>query len=305
MKQSRTICGILAVVAILTACAPAATAPTTAPAAGAPAAAPAAPAPAAPVPAAPAAPAAAGAAKPASGETPTNSGDQALDRSGSGGTLVVGMSAGNLPYPNTPPNEGGEGQRFVGLQIYDPLIRPDLDQGDTTPMPGPGLAESWKVSDDKLAWTFNLRKGVKFHDGTDFNADAVQFQFDRIMKKDFEFFDQELFTTNRNVTTNIASYRAVDPYTFEIKTAAPYGLLLYDLTVILMPSPSAIKKYGNQDYVKYASGTGPFKMTKYVDGQVMELEPNADYWRGKPKLDKIVLKPMPDPATRLGRHPVG
>ena len=251
MKQSRTICGILAIVAILTACAPAATAPTTAPAAGAPAAAPAAPAPAAPVPAAPALlqrrpvlpnqlPAR---------RQPT----VATRRStapGSGGTLVVGMSAGNLPYPNTPPNEGGEGQRFVGLQIYDPLIRPDLDQGDTTPMPGPGLAESWKVSDDKLAWTFNLRKGVKFHDGTDFDADAVQFQFDRIMKKDFEFFDQELFTTNRNVTTNIASYRAVDPYTFEIKTAAPYGLLLYDLTVILMPSPSAIKKYGNQDYVK-------------------------------------------------------
>jgi peptide/nickel transport system substrate-binding protein len=297
VKQPRAAYAILALVALLTACAPAPAPPTTAPVAKAPAVAPAAPAAA---PAAPAAaPAAAAAAKPAAAEAPTNSGDQALDRSGSGGTLVIGMSAGNLPIPNTPPNEGGEGQRFVGLQIYDALTMLDLDQGDTTPLPGPGLAESWKVSDDKLTWTFNLRKGVKFHDGTDFNADAVQFQFDRIIKKDFEFHDPQLFTTNRNVTTNIASYRAVDPYTFEIKTAAPYGLLLHDLTVIEFPSPTVVKKYGNQDYVKYATGTGPFKMTKYIDGQVMELEPNADYWRGKPKLDKIVLKPMPDPATRL------
>jgi hypothetical protein len=64
----------------------------------------------------------------------------ATDRSGSGGTLIIGMSAGNIPYPNTPPNEGYEGTRFVGNQIYDELTPVNYDQGDSVPVPGPGLA---------------------------------------------------------------------------------------------------------------------------------------------------------------------
>jgi peptide/nickel transport system substrate-binding protein len=225
--------------------------------------------------------------------------EAAADRTGSGGTLTIAMSAGNLPYPNTPPNEGGEGSRFVGLQIYDGLTVFDLDQGDRIPAVKPGLAESWKTGDDKLTWTFKLRPNVTFHDGTPFNADAVVFQLDRIIRKDFEFFDNDLFALNRNLTLQFDTYRAVDPMTVEIKTKVPYAYLLYDLATIMFPSPSVVKKYGNQEYVKYANGTGPYRMTKYVDGQVMELEPNAEYWGGKPNLDKLVLRPMPDPATRL------
>src|ERR1700730_6168908 len=107
----------------------------------------------------------------------------------SGGTLLVGMSAGNVPYPNTPPNEGAEGSRFVGFQIYNALVQLNVEQGDTTPVPSPALATKWGVGPDKLTWTFDLRKGVKFHDGTAFNADAVDFQFKRLLTKDFEFFD--------------------------------------------------------------------------------------------------------------------
>jgi ABC-type transport system substrate-binding protein len=84
----------------------------------------------------------------------------ANDRSGKGGTLTIGMSAGNIPFPNTPPNEGYEGQRFVGYQIYDTIVGLNYDQGDTVPVPGPGLAEKWAVGDDKITWTFQIRKGV-------------------------------------------------------------------------------------------------------------------------------------------------
>lgn len=227
------------------------------------------------------------------------SADPAKDRSGSGGTLIVAMSAGNVPYPNTPPNEGGEGSRFVGVQIYDGLTNFDLDQGERVPPLKPGLAESWKVGDDKLTWTFKLRQGVKFHDGTPFDANAVIFQLDRILRKDFEFFDADMFALNRNLTLQFDSYRAVDSSTVEIKTKVPYSYLPYDLATIFMPSPTVVKQYGNKEYTKHATGTGPFRMTRYVDGQVMELEPNPNYWGGKPKLDKIILKPMPDPATRL------
>src|ERR1700704_2276468 len=69
-----------------------------------------------------------------------------------GGTLLVGMSAGNVPYPGTPPNEGAEGSRFVGFQIYNALLQLNVEQGDTTPVPGAALATKWGVGPDKLTW---------------------------------------------------------------------------------------------------------------------------------------------------------
>ncbi len=70
---------------------------------------------------------------------------QAQSSKTTGGTLLVGMSAGNVPYPNTPPNEGAEGSRFVGFQIYNALLQLNVGQGDTTPVPGPALATKWAV----------------------------------------------------------------------------------------------------------------------------------------------------------------
>jgi len=223
----------------------------------------------------------------------------ATDTSGSGGTLTIAMSAGNVPYPNTPPSEGGEGYRFVGYQVYDALTLYNMDQGDTVPVPSPGLAESWSVGDDKLTWTFKLRNGVKFHDGTDFNAEAVVFNLDRITKKEHPFFDANLYSTNLNRTTNWESYRAVDPGTFELKTKFPYAFLPWDAGLTLLASPTAVQRWGNKDYQDHAAGTGPYRMDKYVDGQVLELVPNQEYWGAKAKLDRLILTPMPEPATRL------
>src|SRR5437867_8485142 len=107
----------------------------------------------------------------------SESGDAAAaaDTSGRGGTLRIAMSAGNVPIPDQFLTEGGEGKRFVGANVYDTLLMSDAWQGDHVPIPGPGLATAWTVSDDKLTWTLTLRQGVKFHDGTAFNADAVVF----------------------------------------------------------------------------------------------------------------------------------
>jgi peptide/nickel transport system substrate-binding protein len=219
--------------------------------------------------------------------------------SGSGGTLRIGMSAANVPIPDTPPTEGGEGARFVGTQIYEGLTRLNTSQAEAFPTPQPGMAESWTISDDQLSWTFKLRQGQKFHDGTPFNADAVKFAFDRILDKSFEFYNPTLAPANLQYVAGIASYAVVDDYTFKIVTPRPYAFIHWDLLRFFLPSPTAVKKYGNKDYVQHAAGTGPFRMTKYVDGQIMELEPNENYWQGKPKLDKLVLLPMPEPAARL------
>lgn len=218
---------------------------------------------------------------------------------GSGGTLIVGMSARNVPIPETPPNEGSEGYRFVGNSIYDALTHFDLSSPDELPTIIGGLAESWEVAEDKITWTFNLREGVEFHDGTPFNSEAVVFAFDRILDREFEFFEQRLSGIISAQTQEIESYQAVDEYTFEITTKTPYSFLPSDLPQIYIPSPTAVETYGNEEYRNHASGTGPFRMVEYVDGGFMELEANEDYWGGRPKLDRLILRPFGDPSTRL------
>jgi peptide/nickel transport system substrate-binding protein len=225
--------------------------------------------------------------------------DPAMDRDGQGGTLTIGMSAGNIPYPNTPPNEGYEGFRFVGNNIYDALTAFDLDQADEVPPVIPGLAERWELAEDELTWTFYLREGVTFHDGTPFNAEAVKFAFDRITDQDFEYFDANLYGASRTYTQEIESYRVIDDYTFEIKTARPFSFFAEDMAHIYMPSPTAVQTHGNAEYINHASGTGPFKVTRYIDGEVLELEANEDYWGGRPKLDNLILRPFPEPSSRL------
>jgi len=229
----------------------------------------------------------------------------ATDASGKGGTLRIAMSAGNVPIPDQFLTEGGEGKRFVGANVYDTLLLGDAWQGDRVPVPGPGLATEWKVADDKVTWTLKLRQNVKFHDGTPFNADAVVFAFDRVMKKDSEFYSAAQAAAGASNFQQVKSYKKVDDSTFEIVTKKPWAFLAYDLVSINIPSPTAIKKWGNKDYPKHPVGTGPFMVEKYVDGQVMELVPFKEYWKEPAKIDKIILYPMPEPAARLAAFQAG
>src|SRR5262245_25096697 len=105
-------------------------------------------------------------------------------------TFRIGMTASDIPYTGRQTDNGFEGFRFVGYQIYEPLIAWDLTRGDRLAPLVPGLAESWEVRKDApTKWVFKLRKGVTFHDGSPFNADAVIFSFESIKKKDSPHFD--------------------------------------------------------------------------------------------------------------------
>src|SRR5262245_9629536 len=106
------------------------------------------------------------------------------------GTLRIGMTASDIPYTGGQTDQGFEGFRFVGYQVYEPLINWDLSKSDRLPALVPGLAESWSVSkEDPKKWIFKLRKNVKFHDGTPFTADAVLFTFDSIKNKQSPQYD--------------------------------------------------------------------------------------------------------------------
>ena len=114
----------------------------------------------------------------------------AIGAPGHGGVLRIGMTAADIPYTAGQPDQGGEGLRFIGYQMYDALINWDLTQGDRLPDLVPGLAERWEVrADDPTKWIFYLRQGVKFHDGTEFNADAVIWNLEKVKNKDAPQYD--------------------------------------------------------------------------------------------------------------------
>lgn len=215
------------------------------------------------------------------------------------GVLRVAMSAGNIPFPTTPPNEGYEGYRFVGNNLYDALTHLDVSQGETIPQPGPGLASSWDVDPGSREWTFHLREGVRFHDGTPFDAEAVVFALDRVMDAGSEFYSATDGGRAGAWVRQIEAYRAADPLTVVITTVAPYAWLHWDLLHVYFPSPTVVREVGNEAYPQHATGTGPFRMTRYVDGEILQMSRHDDYWGTPALLSQLVLRPQAEAATRL------
>ena len=218
--------------------------------------------------------------------------------------LRVAMTAADVPLTTGQPSQGGEGLRFMGVTGYDGLVNWDLSSFEKAAVLRPGLAESWSVSDtDKTLWTFKLRKGVKFHDGSEFNADAVVWNFEKLMKRDAPQFDQAQSIQGSQYYGTIASWAKVDDFTIEIKTKKPDAVLPYNLANIYFSSPKRWEDVG-KDWNKFASqpsGTGPWMLEKLVPRERAEMVRNPNYWDPKriPKSDRLVLLPMPDANTRV------
>ena len=219
------------------------------------------------------------------------------------GTLRIGMTASDIPYTGGQTDNGFEGFRFVGYQIYEPLIAWDLTRGDRLASLVPGLAESWEARKDApTKWVFKLRKGVTFHDGSPFNADAVVFSFESIKKKDAPHFDAYGSGQVSFRLASIIGVTRIDDYTVEFETNKPTSFVPYQICYMLIVSPAQWQKV--KDWRKFAeqpSGTGPFRVTKFVPRERLELDANKSYWDAKrrPKIDKLVLLPLPEPTTRL------
>jgi peptide/nickel transport system substrate-binding protein len=228
----------------------------------------------------------------------------AMAQSGRGGTLRIGMTAADIAYTAGQPDQGFEGFRFVGYPLYDALVRWDLSQGERLPEVVPGLAEAWEVDkDDVHKWRFKLRRGVKFHDGSDFNADAVMWNWDKIRNKDAPQYDAKQAGEIAFRITVIKDYRKIDDYTIEFTTTRPSSFVPFQVVYVLYSSPAQWEKVGRdwRAFAEKPSGTGPFKMTRFVPRERAEYEPNTAYWDKNriPKSDKVILLPMPEVTTRL------
>jgi peptide/nickel transport system substrate-binding protein len=228
----------------------------------------------------------------------------AMAQTGRGGTLRVGMTAADIAYTAGQPDQGFEGFRFVGYPLYDPLVRWDLSQGERLPAIVPGLAESWEVDQhDVHRWIFKLRRGVKFHDGSDFNADAVIWNWEKIRNKNAPHYDAKQAAEIGFRITVIKDYRKIDDYSVAFTTIRPSSFVPFQVVYVLYSSPAQWEKVGRdwRAFAEKPSGTGPFKMTHFVPRERAEYEPNTEYWDKNriPKADRVILLPMPEVTTRL------
>src|SRR5580692_7976035 len=154
------------------------------------------------------------------------------------GVLKVGMTAADLPITTGNPDQGFEGYRFVGYNLYDSLIEWDLSSATKPSELVPGLATAWSVDKgDTTRWTFTLRQGVRFHDGSDFTADAVVWNLDKLLKSDAPQFDPRQAAQGRSRIPSVGSYKAIDKYTVEISTRVPDATLPYQIAWVMMSSP--------------------------------------------------------------------
>jgi peptide/nickel transport system substrate-binding protein len=181
------------------------------------------------------------------------------------------------------------------MNLYDGLVR----YQDGTLEVEPALAESWNISDDGTVYTFNLRQNVTFHDGAPFNAEAVKFNFDRMLDEEHPYHHTGPFPLSFFFSA-IQETEVVDEYTVRMTLDAPYAPLLSNLAYPtgLLVSPAAVMEHG-EDFGRNPSGTGPFRFGEWRSNTRVVLEKNADYWDGEPAMNALVFRPITDANTRV------
>jgi peptide/nickel transport system substrate-binding protein len=218
---------------------------------------------------------------------------------GRGGTLVYGMELEGTPPldPHVALSQGGAGFR-VNFPMYEGLFGYDLHRGDIEPPVIPLLAESWTRSNDGKTWTWKLRDGVVFHDGTPWNADAAIFNFRRIYDKTFQYYYAQANGYAALFMPGPVQLEKVDNLTF--RTILERGRPLdEELIFTLMVSPKAVMDKGNDRMSLEPVGTGPFQFKELIPNQKVTLVPNSKYWGSKPLLDQLVFRPIPDANQRV------
>lgn len=218
-----------------------------------------------------------------------------------GGDIIFGQDS--EPDTLDPHVTGSRHTTIAIVNVFDTLVVQDDDLSFK-----PWLAEKWEVSPDQLTYTFYLKKGVKFHDGTPFNAQAVKFSFDRMVNPD---------TKSRSARAAMGPYKSsdvVDDYTVKVNFTAPFGPFLDSVSsVILAPvSPTAVQKWG-ADFGDHPVGTGPYVFKEWVKKDHVTLTRNPDYnWaapifkhNGPGYVDSITFKYITEDPVRVATVETG
>lgn len=241
---------------------------------------------------APATPPSQGAPQPAASSTPAQQPAQPAQQPAAEAkvrdTIVVayGADPGTMDVHKT----AGPALRLSSL-VYDFLIHYDADGNRM-----PGLAESWEVAPDAKSYTFHIRKGAKFHDGTPVDAAAVKFNFDRQLNPETGA------QRTKELEAKIDRIETPDDYTVVFYLKEPdvafIGFYIGEVTNGAIISPTAIETYGDR-LATNPVGSGPWRLVDWTVGQQMVFERNEDYWGDLPKAQRLVVKIIPEQSTRL------
>lgn len=219
-------------------------------------------------------------------------------------TLIYGRSGDSVSLD---PSAVTDGESFkVTTNVFETLI--NFGEKDTSLQPG--LAKKWEESKGGLTYTFELQEGVKFHDGTDFNADAVVKNFDRWMNGNaskFPYFKSMFGGFKGDKNAIIKDVKADGDYKVVITLNKPQAPFLKNLamTAFAIASPTAFEKEGDK-FGENPVGTGPFKFVSWKRNDSVTLEKNKDYWqKGQPKLNKLIFKSITDNSARLNALKTG
>lgn len=232
---------------------------------------------------------------------PITSTTTAANDTRAGGQLVYGRSGD--PASLDPGELASNEDIAVDGQMYETLVKIVFDQGKMSIEPG--LAERWETTDGK-EWTFHLRQGVKFHDGTDFNAQAVVFAFERQNDPKHPNFPKKQKFWGYIFGDIIEKVEAVDDFTVRFTLRDAFSPFISNVGQVLtgIPSPTAVQKYGD-DFGLHPVGTGPFKFVEWVSGDRVVVERFDDYW-GKPALlDRVIFRSIPDANARFNEVQAG
>jgi len=180
----------------------------------------------------------------------------------------------------------------ISNNIFDTLVRLDTEGNYEA-----WLAESWDNPDDNT-WVFHLREGIEFTNGEPVNAEAVKYSLERIL-------DPDVQSPQAWRLSLVSEIIVEDEYTVVIKTSEPYAALINIMTLMFIVPPNAVEEMGNEMFGQEPIGSGPFIFEEYSPGERVVLVANKDYWKGAPKIDKVIFRPISEASTRVASLETG
>lgn len=209
---------------------------------------------------------------------------------GSPSTVTIALT--DDPPSGDPHKTRGANGGHLLFNLYDGLVALSADMMEITP----ALATSWEKLSDQ-SWRFNLREGVTFHNGEPFNADTVKYSIERILDPNAVRFNTDY--------RQIGEVEVVDDHTVIINTLTPDPNFLPKLASLHMVPQEYTSSISEEEFSAHPVGTGPYRFVEWILGQRLVLEANDDYWGGRPSVDRLVFRPIPEASTRLAELQAG
>jgi peptide/nickel transport system substrate-binding protein len=218
-----------------------------------------------------------------------------------GGDLVAGLYL--EPLALDPHRQGYWETYRVTNNIFEGLTREDTTDTTGPTEIQPALATEWSVSDDGKTWTFDLRDGVTFHDGSEWNAEALDKNVKRISDPSYEFYDESSAAKLKVWFGTLTSGTVIDDDTYEFAFSQPFlgfpRILAQSMATLTIGNPAVWEEYGNDGFADHPEGTGPYTFVSRTVGDRIELEKNDEYWGDEPYLDTLTFRIIPNNQTRL------